>query len=167
MEDRLVEAACCNLGGLSFLSSLADSGRTLLWSAYRLYNQRAGGNRATWFSYGLLFIPKMVNSAVSTGACPMNQTLGGVVWDGRQSQMSLVPACSCARWGCWNWLLSLNTLGNVMDKVQQSILFFLGSFPRVGPRHNSHLYSMVASSLSFLLLIIMLSVERVRTLTPS
>ena len=36
--------------------------------------------------------------------------------------------------------------GNVMDKVQQSISFSLGSFPRLVPRHNSHLDSAVAKS---------------------
>lgn len=106
------------------------------------------------------FIPKMVNSAVSTGACPMNQTLGGV------SLMQAVPDVTGASLQlCKVRMLELTlslTLGTSWTRFSRVSLFLWS--PSLG-------WSLVTtpictawwpSSLSFLLLIIMLSVERVR-----
>ena len=102
----------------------------------------------------------MVNSAVSTGACPMNQTLGGV--SGRQAVPDVTGASlQLCRARMLELILSL-TLGTSWTRFSRVSLFLWAP---------SLAWSLVTtpictvrwpSPLSFLLLIMMLSVERVR-----
>ena len=102
----------------------------------------------------------MVNSAVSTGACPMNQTLGGV--SGRQAVPDVTGASlQLCRARMLELILSL-TLGTSWTRFSRVSLFLWAP---------SLAWSLITapictvrwpSPLSFLLLIMMLSVERVR-----